>query len=75
MRQLFKSKKELILWVNALVLLILLLIYTIYSITFLGRKINQALFVDLTREQGVIRFDFDKLNDALRGKTGFSGTQ
>ena len=71
MKKPFRTKEERILWAAAVILLLLLVGYTIYSLSFLGQKINAAILTDLGGDSQIQRFDFDKLNDALRGKTGF----
>jgi len=63
-----RTKKDLALWTVAFLLPVVLAVYSIYSISLLTGKINDALFQNLTNGSLIIRFDFDNLDKVLAGK-------
>ena len=58
-----KNKREALFILVSVVLFILLLIYTIFSLSFLGKKVNEAMNLNLIKNDGITRFDFGKLEE------------
>ena len=69
MKKILKFKKEWTLWIAALVLFLALAGYTIYALSFLAGKLNAVISDDLTKKQMIIRFDFEKLSQIVKGKS------
>ena len=75
MNKIFKIKKETILWIIAFSLLVFIIGYTIYAISFLAGEIDVVLKSEVSEDQTVIRFDFDNLNKLFSGKFATSTFQ
>ena len=58
-----KNKKEVFFILAGIFLFILLLAYIIFSISFLGKKVNEGINLNLIERQPVIRFDFVRLEE------------
>ena len=58
-----KNKREALFILVRVVLFVLLLIYTIFSLSFLGKKVNEAMNLNLIKNDGITRFDFEKLEE------------
>ena len=58
-----KNKKDLAIALIGLVLFILLAVYSGYSITFVVRKINDAININLIKQDEIVRFDFNLLEE------------
>jgi len=65
----FKLKIEWVFWASAFILLLAMIGYTIYTINFLAKKINLVSGGDASGETPIVRFDFDKLNQVLSGRS------
>ena len=65
MKQILKKKRELILWLTAFLLSVLIIGYTIYSVSFLASAIDSMLQGGTVGKSPIIRFDFEKLGKLL----------
>ena len=65
-----KMRMDWLFWLSAFILLLAMIGYTIYTINFLAKKINLVLGEGLSGEPGIVRFDFDKMNQVLSGRLG-----
>lgn len=65
MRQIFKIKRELVLWMVAFLLLVFIIGYTIYSVSFLANALDLVLKGELVQKSPIVKFDFEKLGKLL----------
>jgi hypothetical protein len=70
MKKFTGNRQEIIFWTAAISLFLCVIGYTIFTFSFLARKIDAALFQAPPRDSLIIHFDFDKLNQVLAKKPG-----
>lgn len=63
MAKFFRNKQELIFWVTAIALFVLLVIYAAYTVTFLVRKTTEINNPNLLKTQEVVKFNLAKVKE------------
>lgn len=66
MEKLFRNKKDIVFWIVAIILFLLLLAYNIYSISFLVNKINSVFNPNLIKGAEIVRFNLNKIKELRR---------
>jgi len=63
------AKKELWFWVTAVLLLIMMVGYVLFVMSFLARILNQAFVAPRDNGELIVRFDFGRVEQLFKGAT------
>ena len=63
------TKGELWFWVAAVILLIMMVGYVLFVMSFLARMLNQAFVAPRDNGELIVRFDFGRVEQLFKGAT------
>lgn len=66
MEKFFRSKKDIMFWIIAVMIFLILLSFSIYAISFLVNKFNLVLNYNLIKEGELVRFNLNKVKELRR---------